>query len=382
MSNSYDKIATVDISIQQVLVDSASFDNILIVGPLPKAASKKAPAKVGAYSSINEVTDAGWVTTGDDADPVGIAARVAFSQDPAPTTIYIAPIQTSTNTTDAGATTTAEHAVMTVQRAVSTSGWYVVCPAGVEDSELTELAEYIETQEKMMLYTETKFFGAGDEGADKATIANTFLRTGGIYGRTSSDQADESLPTANKYINVAFAVAWLANESGSETAAFKTLRGVEPAELTTAESKALEDANLSYFTTVGNKNITMVGKAIGDEWLDIIRFRDWLKNDMQVRVCNVFVQRPKVPFTDEGIALIQNAMEASLKAGQEAGGIADDEYDEDGNVNMGYETSVPLSSQIDDSDKAARKLTGCTFRARLTGAIHFAELKGTLAYSL
>lgn len=378
MANSYDQIATVDISIEQVIVDSASFDNILIVGPLPAVAPTTAPALVAAYSSLEEVTDAGWVASGTGVDPVGAAARIAFSQDPKPSKIYIAPIQQVTS----GGTTTSESVVTTVQRAIATNGWFVVCPVGVSASELNLLAAYVETQEKMMVYAEDAFFGAGASNSNAAKVTTAYLRTGGIYCRTSSGQTSADLPADNAYMHVAFAVAWLANESGSETAAFKVLRGVKPAKLTSAEAAALEAAHLSWFTTVGSKDVTMNGKVLGDEWLDIIRFRDWLKNDMQVRVCNVFVQRPKVPYTDDGIALIQSAMEASLKAGQNAGGIADDEYDEEGNVNLGFVTEVPLSSQLDDSEKASRRLTGCKFRARLTGAIHFAEIRGTLAYSL
>ena len=70
------------------LVDDASFDNLLIMGPAPKGESQ-AP-DVGVYASIAEVEDAGFVTSGDGADPVGVAARVAFSQSPAPTQVYIA----------------------------------------------------------------------------------------------------------------------------------------------------------------------------------------------------------------------------------------------------------------------------------------------------
>ena len=146
--------------------------------------------------------------------------------------------------------------------------------------------------------------------------------------------------------------------------------------------RALADANLNYFITVGNKNITMNGKVVGDEWADIIRFRDWLKNDMQVRVVNLFITRPKVPYTDSGISLVQNQMIASLKAGQDAGGIAEEEFDEDGNSIPGYTTSVPLAASLSASEKASRRLTKCTFKARLAGAIHFAELTGSLTYEL
>ncbi|MCC8014386.1 MAG: DUF3383 domain-containing protein [Eubacterium sp.] len=159
---------------------------------------------------------------------------------------------------------------------------------------------------------------------------NIYCRTAGIYGRESSDQEDDDIPEANKYLNVAFAVAWLANESGSETAAFKTLSAVYPSELTSTEQKSLKESCLSYFITVGSKNVTMVGKVLADEWCDIIRFRDWLKNDMQVRIVSIFLALPKVPYTDNGITLIQNAMEDSLQKGQIVGGIAEAEYDEDG----------------------------------------------------
>ena len=146
--------------------------------------------------------------------------------------------------------------------------------------------------------------------------------------------------------------------------------------------KALSDANLNYFITVGNKNISMNGKVIGDEWADVIRFRDWLKNDMQVRVVNLFITRPKVPFTDSGIGLVQNQMLASLKAGQDVGGIAEEEFDEDGNSIPGYTTSVPLAASLTASQRASRKLINCKFKARLAGAIHVAELTGSLVYEL
>lgn len=80
MSKNYDLIATVDIDIASPLVDETSFDNLLIVGPLPKVAPEKAPPKVGAYSSMDEVLEAGWTASGDDADPIGVAAQVALGR--------------------------------------------------------------------------------------------------------------------------------------------------------------------------------------------------------------------------------------------------------------------------------------------------------------
>ena len=518
MSKNYDLIATVDIDIASPLVDDTSFDNLLIMGPAPKGETL-AP-DVGVYASLEEDEDAGFVSTGDGADPVGVAARVAFSQSPRPTQVYIAvqkpseeaqgaaetikeaneivnetisaagnvtgctitfnedarrlhivlegPISGVNNTelveklTAKGYTVSVDGAVITgledlsklpifaeiaamekgsedinlvvsveregalpvsygvtvsypdtkknrtmaldnasaedepidspdkvleapattIARALEMSGWYVLCTAGVDPALYEEIAAYIETQEKMFCYTEMAFFGAGEDGENKPSVGNVYFRSMGIYGRESTKQADEDVPDANWYMNVAWVAKWLNYESGSETAAFKVLASVYPSSLTSTEMKALAEANLNYFITVGNKNISMNGKVVGDEWADIIRFRDWLKNDMQVRVVNLFIVNPKIPYTDSGIALVQNQMLASLKAGQDVGGIAEDEFDEDGNTIPGYQTSVPLSATISASDKASRRLTGCKFKARLAGAIHFAELTGSLTYEL
>lgn len=378
MSNSYDQIATVSIDIATAIVDTASFDNILIVGSLPAVTPATAPADCGVYTSIEEVTAAGWAITGSGADPVGIAARIAFSQSPAPSKIFIAPLK---KTTTEG-TTVEEHAISAVQRAMATPGWYVVCPAGVSAADLATLAEYIETQEKMMIYTEQAFFGAGTGNTDAPAINVAYNRTAGVFCKESASQAAGSIPDANKYINAAFAVAWLAHQAGSETAAFKQLFGVTPADLTGTEQNSLKTKHVNYLTTVGGKNVTMIGQVLSGEWCDIIRFRDWQKNDMQVAVASLFLAQPKIPFTDGGISLIQNAMEASLQRGQDAGGIAETSYDSEGNESPGYVVSVPIAADVTDTQKAARELRNCKFTAKLAGAIHFAEIRGTLAYSL
>ena len=391
MSKNHDMIATVDIDLETPLVDNTSFSNLLIVGPLPKVTPEKAPPKVGAYSSIDEVVAAGWKASGEDADPIGAAAQVAFGQSPTPTVIYIAPIQTVTTPAGDGkgeATTAPESAVDTIRRAVGTSGWYVVCPAGVDKSEYEKIAAYIETQHKMFVYTELDCFPTPgtergeDEELVQPSVGKVYFRTVGVYGRVRTDQDAGEIPEANKYLNVAFAAKWLNYASGSETSAFKTLASVYPSELTTAEMKALEEKNLCYFITVGSRNITMKGITVGGEWADVIRFRDWLQNDMQVRVVSLFITNPKIPYTDGGIALVQNQMIASLKAGQDVGGIAESEFDEDGNEIPGFWTSVPTAASLSASEKSSRKLTKCKFKARLAGAIHFAEIKGSLTYTL
>ena len=86
----------------------------------------------------------------------------------------------------------------------------------------------------------------------------------------------------------------------------------------------------------------------------MIRFRDWLKNDMQLRIINTIVKNSKIPYTDKGIGIIHNQMIASLKEGVRRGGISEDAYDEEDNRIPGYITSVPLAANLTDEQKASR----------------------------
>jgi len=368
MSKNYDQIAKVNIDISGAIVDEASFDNLLIVGPLPSTAPTEDPELVGVYRSLQDVINAGWSLTGAQPDPVAVAAQVAFAQSPAPSAIYIAPIQVDNNV--------AEDVTNTIERALGTPGWYVCCPAGVASNKFSSIAGVIEAQEKLFAYPETNLVA----GSADALVADTYARTIGVYANPSGTAAVDG-SSINNFIHVAFVAKWLAYQSGSETAAFKQLALVEPSELTASQMTKLDNSGMNYFITVGNRHITMNGKTRNGEWADIIRFRDWLKNDMQVRIVNLFIANPKIPYTDAGIALVQNQMLASLKAGQDAGGIAPDEYDELGDLIPAYRTTVPLAASISAADRASRRLTGCKFTARLSGAIHYAEINGTVSYT-
>lgn len=360
MANNLDQIVTVSIDISSPIVDSASFDNLLILGAAPKRVAEP-DTGVGVYSNLEEVTDAGYVFIGNDADIVGVAARVAFSQSPAPTKIYIAPVGAEEKVADI------------LEAAAAVLGWYVVCPVGLENDDLDAVIAWVEAHEKICSYTELNA---------QPTREKAFYRSFGIFGKVTPKQDEQSVPAENKCINVAWAAKCLNYHAGEETWAFKTLAGILPSKLTGAEIVVLEECNVSYFLTTAAKNITYCGKVLAGEWVDVIRFRDWQKNDMQVRVANLFVTKPKVPYTDKGIGLVENQMIASLKAGTNYGGIANDEYDDDGNVIPGFKTSVPRSASLTSSQKASRKLVNCTFAARPAGAIHLTEIKGSLTYSM
>ena len=359
MSN-LDRIVNITIELQTVVSSGASFDNILIVGPAPKTPLEEVTIPdVGVYTSLSAVNEMGWVSEGDSADPVGIAARIAFSQSVKPQKIYIAVQKTTEGST-------LEAPTATLSRAESENGWYVALAAGIPEEDLEDMAEWTEAREKMFGY-------AYADPADNP-VTNTYYRTFGIcYG----DDAGSGDP----YKHVAMAVRFLSYDAGSETWVNKSLASVSVSKFTDTEIDTIDKDPASYYIQVGDTGLVQGGKVRAGEWIDVIRFRDWLKNDMQLRILNLLVKRPKVPYTDKGIGLVRNQMIASLKEGTRRGGIAEDQYNSDDELIPGFTTSVPLAADLTDEQKKSRVLVDVKFSALLAGAIHVVEVTGSLVYS-
>lgn len=359
MSN-LDRIVNITIELQTVVSSGASFDNILIVGPAPKTPLEEVTIPdVGVYTSLSAVNEMGWVSEGDSADPVGIAARIAFSQSVKPQKIYIAVQKTTEGST-------LEAPTATLSRAESENGWYVALAAGIPEEDLEDMAEWTEAREKMFGY-------AYADPADNP-VTNIYYRTFGIcYGDDSG--------SGDPYKHVAMAVRFLSYDAGSETWVNKSLASVSMSKFTDTEIDTIDKDPASYYIQVGDTGLVQGGKVRAGEWIDVIRFRDWLKNDMQLRILNLLVKRPKVPYTDKGIGLVRNQMIASLKEGTRRGGIAEDQYNSDDELIPGFTTSVPLAADLSDTQRKYRILEDCTFSAILAGAIHVVNVNGSLVYS-
>ena len=385
MSNNLSRIADITIELQSVVSSGANFDTILIVGPGPKKPGKTPPPDVGVYYGLDEVNEVGWVSEGADADPVGTAARVAFSQTTKPSQIFIAVQQPASAAEEADAgeeaggtegnpvapvdPTALESPNLTLSRAEEAeTGWYVALAAGIPESDLEIMAEWTESREKM--------FGYAYADPNNNPVSSIYYRSFGVcYGETP-----KTIP-ADRCMHVAVAVRFLSYPTGSETWVNKSLAAVNISKFTSTVINALEKDPASYYIKIGNTGLVQGGKVRAGEWIDVIRFRDWLKNDMQLRIVNTIVKNSKVPYTDKGISIIHNQMIASLKEGVRRGGISEDAYDEEDNRIPGYITSVPLAANLTDEQKASRKLIDCKFSAILAGAIHVTKVNGSLGYS-
>ena len=150
----------------------------------------------------------------------------------------------------------------------------------------------------------------------------------------------------------------------------KTLSGITFDALTDTQSINARDKECNVYESIAGVNMTREGKVASGEFIDIIRGVDWLQATIQENVYARFVNLPKIPFTDGGIAIIESEVISALTAGIVSGFIA---------TNPQYVISVPLASEVSAGDKAARFLPDVEFTAYLTGAIHKTRIDGVVS---
>ena len=255
----------------------------------------------------------------------------------------------------------------------SDSDFYGIVLASIDKDDIMAMAEWVETQTKLF-GTSTAEQGAKDSETDTDLLsmlkAKNYYRTFAFYHKLADSE----------YLEAGVMARCFAIEPGGETWANKVLSGLTADNLTETEYLAISGKNGNTFETFRNKSITQNGKVAGDEWIDVIRFRDWLQEEITVNVFNLLINSDKVPYTDAGIALVENQIRQALLLGQRRGGIAPTEYDEDNNENLGFTIEMPLAANILANTKAQRLLEDVNFTARLAGAIHVVEITGSFTY--
>ncbi len=373
-NNPLDDIVKCNIEISSPASSDATFDSILVVVARPSDTGEKEMKKVTAISKADELLEYGFTVE----DTAYAAATVAFSQNPAPDELYICVRKTEKPGSSAEGTAggSYEDIRTTLARAAEEAGFYGI--------HITEFENNKEDLENTIAWTEAneKLFCFEYQDYEGFPLKNTsYYRSFGMYsGDADGYSADEDQPGENKYAALAWMAKCFGYDPGTETWHLKELATIVPSALSTDQKKGLEQNCISSFLRYGGCNVTIGGKTLAGEWIDVIRFRDWLKNEMQVNVFNALKVNRKVPFTDDGIGLIEGKMRETLLRGQSVGGIAPTQYDDNDNPIPGFTVTVPRASSLTEAERKSRKLTGCKYTARLAGAIHAVEIEGFLTF--
>lgn len=240
--------------------------------------------------------------------------------------------------------------------------WYGLLLDSMSEAEILAAAAWVEAQRKIMS-VQTADWDTKDAGESTDVLSG--LQTA-AYDRTISHFHYD---VGSDYLSHGIMGRMLPTVPGSATWAHKTLSGVNVDTLSTGEQSALEGKNGNHYTVMGGTNRTYEGKVASGEFIDTIRGTDWLYAEIQTRVLTVLQNNDKVEYTDSGGDLISAAIRAALLQGVQ------NRFLVDGSILV----TVPPVAGISDADKAARILTGITFGAQISGAVHRTTISGKLS---
>jgi len=159
-------------------------------------------------------------------------------------------------------------------------------------------------------------------------------------------------------------------EPGSVNFANKTLSGVAAVSLTSTQRDHVTERNCNSYESVAGVGQTYTGTmAKTNQWIDVTRNLDWVRDDMTKSVFEALAENNIVPYTDEGVAIIEGKVRASLLRAANKG-IAD---------RATIVVTVPKVADAAGADKTARILRNVKFSFTLQGAVNKVFVVGTVS---
>lgn len=255
-------------------------------------------------------------------------------------------------------TLTANHSIVNDIQATQAQddSWYGLLCTSQADADILQIAEYVETQQKIYVTTSGE---AGILTSSTSDIASqlkvkNLTRTSMLYSATPATQPD---------------AAWMGRclpvLPGAGNWKFRNLAGITADNLSTTQINNATGKRCNVYTEIGGVDVTTPGICFSGDYNDVIIFIDYLVSTMEVNVYQVLVSSEKVPFTNAGITAIENPVRQTLQTAEAQGGLA-----------PGWTVTVPDISTISGADKASRTLNGITFNATLAGAIDIVNIQG------
>ena len=275
------------------------------------------------------------------------AAQLLFSQTNSPKTIAVC-------AATAAATAALANTMLTDK------GWrqLIVVTDGESPSTPAAISTLVEALDGKMYFANLPV-------DDKTSITVSGLRRTVLFYCTPTD--DYPVPVAALVGNTAGLSA------GSFTYKNMVLSGIMPQDLTDSEIEAIHKKGGITFVTKAGDNVTSEGKVAGGEYIDIIDSEDYIIQQLAYKTQKVLNNTKKVPYDNNGIALLESVAADVLQDAYNQGMIV---TNTDGTP--GYTVSYAMREDTKATDRANRKYLGGSFSFALTGAIHEVEITGEI----
>lgn len=294
-------------------------------------------------ADMSEVVTAGFDNTTD----VYKAAQLMFAQNGAPKQIAVCAVSGGADVAMADA-------------ALVGKGWrqLVVVSGSDAVTDVAKVSTAVEALEGKM------YFESFDVDDNTSLTVSGLERTVLFYCNATEDAP----------VPVAALVGAIAGKAvGSYTAKNLILKDIAAQELTDAQIEAIHAKGGITFVAKAGDNVTSEGKVAGGEYIDVVDSKDYIIQQLAYKTQKVLNNADKVPYDNNGIAMLETVAVDVLAGAFNNGMIA---ANEDGTP--AYSVNYALREDTLESDRTARKYMGGGFKFALAGAIHEAEIVGEI----
>ena len=240
------------------------------------------------------------------------------------------------------------------------------------DNQMT-VAKWAEASEKVFGWADNdpNILVVGADSSFKRAKEQNLQRTLLVYD--ASDNGDEypEVSILGRASTVNFNVA-----NSALVLAFKQGPAIKTADLSPNQLAALERVNGNAFINVGGNTMFYNGKMADGTWFDTVQGVSWLTAKIRANVFNLFyTSTTKIPWTDTGVALVNQQVTLALELAVTNGLIAPG-YDNEGTFYADGYKVLSTDLALMQSQKGARIWEGTSFIAIGSGALQGAVISG------
>jgi hypothetical protein len=322
-------------------LEQRSFD------PLILGSGAVAATGITDATDLTDVTTAGYLTT----DAEYLMASAMFAQTPRPEIVRIYRKATATAYADA----------LTTLRTIDDS-WYTVNIDSHVISDLNAVGTWANSNKKYFIGCVNDITAGSGRNVDREAYL--------IH-----DQPTD-------YPDCAWVGQNIPKQPGSFTWKWKILSGQEASAYTTTQLNTIRTNHTQALQEQADAIFVNEGQATSGEYIDVIMGQDWVEDELNTAILDLFIKNEKVALDDVGIAQVEGKVRDVLKRAGDYGIIARSESDADlllsDDKKYMYQVTVPLRADISSVNKSNRTLPDVKFVYYLAGAIHKTTVTGLI----
>ncbi len=239
---------------------------------------------------------------------------------------------------------------------------------GVEDA-----ADWVEARVKVFGNTTNNI--ATLNSAVTSDIASTLQSKSLRRTMTTYSSSSDEYPSSS--IMGRAATVDFSQPDSTITLKFKQMPTITVENISSSQKSSIDNKNANVFLIVGSSDMFAESFMADGVFFDEVHGVDWLTDAIQNNVFGYLLTQPnKVPYTDKGVAGLEQQVIRALDQAVNNGLVAPGETQDGIFLANGYITVTVPVDDVAQSEKDAREYNGLSFTALGAGAIHKVQING------